>query len=857
MPTLGYRPSASGGPDAAILDPDTTLAYVADAPAENGWLHQMAGRFSRPDAGTPTAELGTYSTASGNPSELLGDTVIFAVTTTVEGEYVRDLDEVVLLRRNVPVSFAVHAQDARLRIDMAGAMYVPSADNKTFYWDDGVELHEDFTIDASSYEGQLAIWGVYEANVGPDAPTNCTPGSTSESSPTASTDTTPTFAGDFRDDNETVGSFAVGAADAMRRVRVQVYRHDTGALLWDSGARDTSTAEETARRFALTYDGPTLPQGVTLRWRATVADRFDAWSPVSSWRYLTVGAGKVVGSTPAGKTNTRTPGPFVATWTHVGGLATNAVELRLRNQTSGATIRASATLGLTVSPGGTISVSWATTGFTSLPWDDARLIWEMRARDTANVWSGWSAGLAFWTNDPPTVPAPYAPAAGAVVTSYPLLQVTVSDTDDSGTGITVTFRIMNAAGTVLQTRTGSYNSGTGRYQYQVVAADFTGGFADYLWDAYAFDGVVYSGGVTSAGSAQTSADRRVTYASGPVVTITAPADNATITTNTPTLTWTCPTQSKRQVQVLRSGVFIHDTGTVTTASKTYTLPALLSTGEQLHELDDVVLRVTCTDTNDLIGVDGIGVTLDYPQPPALQPSVLLVNGRGDLTPSVVRISWPASTYAVDDFRYYRLERRISADMLAANPSLPSTPVVFKRFEITQTRFDDYEATSGVEYTYSLRQYVTQGADTLASSSRSATIALFFEATILHAVDDPESKRLVFDARRDRTIETVTDFAVVSPWNQQKPVQFESNVYYHEITTEWVLVAKTPQDANYDLVRLERMVRDGAIINYRDGRGNNFYGRFSTPPTVLDPPGGRMRTVRGTFRELAYDPSAKD
>jgi hypothetical protein len=54
-----------------------------------------------------------------------------------------------------------------------------------------------------------------------------------------------------------------------------------------------------------------------------------------------------------------------------------------------------------------------------------------------------------------------------------------------------------------------------------------------------------------------------------------------------------------------------------------------------------------------------------------------------------------------------------------------------------------------------------------------------------------------------------------------------------------------------------MIRTAGIICYRDGRGNCFYGRFATPPVMIDPPGGRLRSVRAVFRELAYDPSARD
>ena len=862
MPNLGYKPPSTPSPDQADLDASSVLAYVADAASANSWVYAIGARLQRPDAGSPNVTLGAYAVdTGGNPASLLGQSAAFAVSGTTEAEYQRDLGAVVKVGNGASLGLAVLATGARVRIGMAGANWVPGADSKTFFWDVGTTaLHSPFQVDASSYEGNLSVWAIAETNVAPNAPANCAPGATTQSAPTQITVLTPTFAGDFRDDNEAVGSFAIGTCDKLKQARVQVYNDATGALVWDSGAQNASSADQAARRFSLAYTGPALANGTVYRWQSTVSDQWSAWSAVSGWRYFTIGAGRIDTTTasPTGKLNTQTPGPFVAKWVHTGGLATNGIEVRILDNDSGATVRASATLAIAVANNGTVSVTWAQTAFASLPWGPSRYVWQMRGRDTGNVFSGWSGGVPFWTNDPPAVPAPYSPAANAIVTTYPLLQATCADTDDAGTQLTLTFRIMNATGTVLQTRTGTWNATAGRYQYQVVAADFSNSFADYLWDCYAFDGHVWSGGATTVGTAQNSADRKLTYASGPVVVITNPT-TPTITTNTSTLTWTCPGQTKRRIVVQRAPDYatIHDTGWVTSTGHGYTLPPLLSTGEQLHEGDVLHFVVYAQDANGLTGQDDANAELDYPTPPALQPSIVLIKGRGDLTPTVVQVEWPASSYAQDQFRYYRLERRISADMLLANPALDPAPVVFKRFEVSQNGYTDWEATSGVEYEYRLNQYVTQGADVLHSPSRTVVVTVAFEATILHAVTDPADKRVVFDARRGRTITPVVDFAVVAPWNQQKPIQFESNTFYHEIDTEWVLAAQTPQDANYDLWRLEQMVTKGGILCYRDGRGHCFYGRFSTPPVEIDPPGGRLRSVRATFRELAYDPSAKD
>ena len=163
----------------------------------------------------------------------------------------------------------------------------------------------------------------------------------------------------------------------------------------------------------------------------------------------------------------------------------------------------------------------------------------------------------------------------------------------------------------------------------------------------------------------------------------------------------------------------------------------------------------------------------------------------------------------------------------------------------------------MSYTYALKQFVLAGVDVIGSITKTTDITVMFKNVLIHDTRDPALRRVVFDARRDRTITSVTDFAVVSPWNQQKPVQFESDVYYKEYDLTLVLTAKSVQAANYDLWIMEQQVIRGGVLCYRDGRGNIAYGRWSSGPVVSDPPGGRLRTVRGVFRELAYDPSSED
>ena len=104
-------------------------------------------------------------------------------------------------------------------------------------------------------------------------------------------------------------------------------------------------------------------------------------------------------------------------------------------------------------------------------------------------------------------------------------------------GLLVKFRIKTAAGAAIATRTATWNASTQRFIYQTVAGDFPQSFADYTWDAYAFDGTVYSGGTTVEASAANAADRKIHLRARPASRHHQPATGI-ITTNTPTITWT-------------------------------------------------------------------------------------------------------------------------------------------------------------------------------------------------------------------------------------------------------------------------------------------------------------------------------
>jgi len=386
------------------------------------------------------------------------------------------------------------------------------------------------------------------------------------------------------------------------------------------------------------------------------------------------------------------------------------------------------------------------------------------------------------------------------------------------------------------------------------------GYDTYRWDAYAGDGTFWSGDVdwASEGSASASSpDWTVVYSYGPSPTITAPVPSSSIATTTPTITYTLtgPAQVSRNIKLYRGGVLIHH-HSATTLSQSYTVPSPLSTGELLHELDVITMQVTVTDANGLTGITTSDVTIDFPTPPTLQPTAFLETAKGDITPTVVGITWPQTSYPLVDagagaFLYYHLTRRPTADAIAANPTLsPKYERIAKITSPTRLSWSDHTAQSNVEYTFRITQYILiNGVDVLNSLAGEVTIAVNFNATTIHDERDPDGTRIVLAARKDRTIRVVNNVQILKPWGQAAPVHDRDNTFYHEVEAEYVLLARTDFYVDELIRRGKLMVQNGGPLVYRDGRENVFWGELVSF-TQTDPPASGPRRVRLLFRELA-------
>ena len=863
MPTLGYRPGATADAYATVGTTDSLnqRATISARMSEHGWGYRRGIRGGRIDVAIPDVTLPIWAVdAAATPDALLGTTDLFTtgtyMTSTADGvEYVRDLQTAVMLRSGKRYAQGFVATDARFGYGYLSTGDIPSGEYNEEYLrtvPSAPTAQDPFGETSTTSRGWIATWTEYEPNVAPDAPTTRSPG-------TAATlgTLTPTFAGDFRDDNEALPNLIAGG-DALSRYSVEVRVAGATTLLW-STTRNASAAERTARRFTVDYVGAALATGTTYEWRCLVRDDFDVASAFSTWLTFTVGAGTVSTSagTPTGKQQTVTPGPFTGVWSHPTGLSTNAVSVAVYDRVTGGLVTEGPLVTTTVASGGTISIPWASAGLVSLQWG-GDYQYAIRARDTANVLSAYSDRRAFTVNAAPGIPDLVTPSNGDVISSRPVLVADVTDADDTPTtGLVVSARIKNAAGTVLFTRTMTYQSSVVltdgsvvyRYAYTTTATDLAA-TGDYRWDAWSNDGTVYGSGNTVLGTAALSAEAIFTYSAGPAVTHTNAV--SPVPTNTPVYDWDTTGQVRARVEVWSSAatpLLIYDSGELEQTATFHTQPAgYLDNGGSYYR----IIRVWNASNQQGVSAP-YSFSVSYATPGLIGNFVASPRlARNDVTPTAILLSWDPTTYPASQFQMYVVSRRaVSGQTFDVDDPVGASAVrIGEITSASQTTFVDFLPASGATYSYGVKQVVVVDGQTLVSAFNHAEGRVDFQETVICDVQDPATYRLVLPAREERTWKRNREQAIVHPWNSSKPTVLRTKRWGREMSpTVFPIVAATPEDARRVVIDGDALDQRGGPLCYRDGRGARYLGEMTTYEH-LDPPGGRVQRVSIGFLQTS-------
>ena len=430
-------------------EPNTKVSVFKKA-ENNGWVYRLGGYFcvAAIDPGTCATRL-QIGTVDGDlvPSQRLGYTNNFNVTAEGSSQY--DTSPFTATFASVDTAYSPSTAGVMIwngknyymgpTVDPSGAMLLFAMreaalvdyPNEIMYCRNlaSATPPDPFNHSSASIEGIFTCWADYDINVAPNTPSVLVPQGATPS-------LTPTFTSDFVDGNENRG-------DKIKQYKIEVRQGSTtGTLKWNE-LFSASTAEQAASATTKLYNGSTLTAGLTYYWRITHYDMFGE-PKTSGWVSFTVNSGGAVAtpSSPTGKQETLTPTPFSAVYTHPTPLSTQSVKVQIRNS-AGDPVATSGYIAKVVANGGTITVTWAETAFPAgtLAWGQSYTA-HILAKDSGGLDTAYSTGVAFTTNAYPTTPIGLTPANNLPVSAYPLLQMSMTDIDDTtGTGLTAFARI--------------------------------------------------------------------------------------------------------------------------------------------------------------------------------------------------------------------------------------------------------------------------------------------------------------------------------------------------------------------------------------------------------------------------------
>ncbi len=817
-------------PDWGFIAPGQLRGVTFDKAPSHMWVYQFgiwAGKNTNESASNVTARMAMYATASLNPADRLGYSTAFTVSTpmvdqTQGAEHTANVAAIDVAAESgavlkaIPVSsgfnytLAVLGTGGYLSHGMIAAASI-GAENEKFYNRTGLSQPPPVSFGAytSSNEGHIAMWVAADANSAPSTPNFREPSGSVLS-------TTPTFRARFNDANRNRG-------DYLNQYRIQVRRVSDGSSFWNAtfdATSDERTPEADGYMYmGRAYSGTTLVRGTAYEWRVQMSDHFGAWSPWSSWLEFTPTAlGTVtLKGTPTGKIETNTP-DFQGRWTHQTGTTMKRVKVRIWNAAGTTVLQNGADFDIadvasSAAPGTLFTLPWANAGLNPLAWGTGYQ-YEVRGYD-GTQWSPWSGKRSFKTNAAPTVPSSLSPSGEVATSSYPTLSARFSDADDTvATGLAGFARIKDNAGTVLFTRAMTYNSTTRWWEYQTTATDLAA-YGTYKWDAYSYDGTLYSGAKTSAATATKSTEATFIYAEGPAVDVTSPLDGSTVTTSSIVVTWTTTNQAAYRVYVYADGgsQIVYDSGEVSGAATSHTIPS----GYVSNNTDyDIVVWVK--DTNDLQGQSFIiDITVAYP--PTDIPGNFTadaVNIGSDIWNSAIRLGWEQTEYATDIWQNYTITR-------TAGSGANAERVILARITSpSQTTFTDYTPASGVEYTYEITQTIMTGLDMLESAPATASASVTLGGVVLVSVTDPTVLRTNLRYTNEREFGRVTTEAVYEPVSGAKPTTVRSRTYYRLPMFDFQVFADRVATAHTRRVELEAIDEDGGTYCYRDNHGRKMF-----------------------------------
>jgi hypothetical protein len=370
------------------------------------------------------------------------------------------------------------------------------------------------------------------------------------------------------------------------------------------------------------------------------------------------------------------------------------------------------------------------------------------------------------------------------------------------------------------TRDATLNTTSGLWEYQTTSTDLPV-FDDYTWDAYGFDGTLYSGAVTVEANAVKSPQGTFSYANGPTATITSPTDGGTITSSTPTVTWTSSSQNRYRLTFYEAGTtnVVYQRGWVVSSATSWTVPAGYLHNNEFYDIELIV-----EDNQPLQGYAQIvtveGAFTGPPSATGFSATAIAVDDN-DPWPTAIQVQWDATTEPGGTFVGYYLYRD--------DIGLTGTPYrVFTSPD--QTSWVDPVPASGHEYTYALRVIGQRDLDRVSSARVYASATVTLGGVVLCDVNNPYTYRAVLDDVKSRERNRKRDEQTFMVGAAAKPLTFRSPTSYWEIPGGYRIL---PPNGASDKVAaiaqraatLDTLEAQDPVVCYRDEHGTVLFGRI--------------------------------
>ena len=486
------------------------------------------------------------------------------------------------------------------------------------------------------------------------------------------------------------------------------------------------------------YDGSGLAFNTNYRFRGRTQDSVGAWGPYSAWVTFSITSLSSVDkpTSPSGYQAGQTPANIVAKYTHNSGVASQAFRVQLLTE-AGSVLGTTGWINKTVASGANVTITWAETGFNPRPWGDRSKI-RILARDANGVQApSWSPMVDFNINAAPTIPTGLTPN-GSSFSTRPLLVVTnITDADTAQhpkSSLIVKAILTTNAG--VFTRTMTWVAARNRWEYQTTATDLPAHSTfQNTWQAYAGDGIVWSGSTTVEASASKSSMATFIYDAVPVVTITGPI--SPIETALPTITWTSDQpQYKWTVRLFNdSGTKVYEAIGINPNGVHFLISTRWIDGEQWNNGETFDLQVQVETESGIIGTSSLyPILLQYTPPASLPLSGEAISLPQTTQVNAYMLSHDPAMVPNENFEGYEWKRWEIDD---AGNVKPETEVPYAMvMNAAITSFLDAQMESGKVYRWGVVVYERRDNDVVASEMETFDGSVQWTGIVIHAPHDP-------------------------------------------------------------------------------------------------------------------------